>query len=475
MEDRSTATLATLKLDEWLHFKFDQESANLLVHLRQKWYSLFLRRMKSPSKPWSQVDEATIRAVITVLTNEEQSACLQQPSGIGQRPRPMSSEELPASSSWRTNPSHRSSAEIDFSDDLYSLDSGRAIKSLPMTFSQQPKLKERVLQHPKRLEDKIQQMSAKFPEGSSYSSPCASPSLPASIKSSKSPSPQPNLPVRYFIMKSSNLRNLDISQQKGIWSTTPSNECKLNRAFWECSTVYLVFSVQGSGHFQGFARMCSEIGQEKSKDWGSITLGGVFKVEWIRKDSVPFQNTHHLLNPWNENKKVQISRDGQSPMTALPRSKSWRLRIPDQPWQGPPRCQNPDWPAPDLFARLVLSFWSVMTGFLSLKGGSPLSGSAVMGSEKHRYRNWSLRLENSCCFSGTEFCWVIEVCLIDWILISCAILFNFHCIRLDGPLDQYACLSKAATPTFDMQQSVLESHTCGDGCRRFRNWRIHRY
>ncbi|XP_073533333.1 3'-5' RNA helicase YTHDC2 isoform X2 [Phyllobates terribilis] len=309
-EDRSTAELATLKLDDWLHFKLDQESANLLVHLRQKWYSLFLRRMKSPSKPWTQVDEATIRAVITVLTNEEQSAGLQQPSGIGQRPRPMSSEELPASSSWRTNHSHRGSAETDFSDDLCSFDS-RTIKSPPMTFSQQPKLKERVLQHPKRLEEKMQQMSTKFPEGSSHSSPCASPSPPASIKSSKSPSQRPILPVRYFIMKSSNLRNLDISQQKGIWSTTPNNECKLNRAFWESSTVYLVFSVQGSGHFQGFARMCSEIGQEKSKDWGSTTLGGVFKVEWLRKDSVPFQLTHHLLNPWNDNKKVQISRDGQ--------------------------------------------------------------------------------------------------------------------------------------------------------------------
>ncbi|XP_073514156.1 3'-5' RNA helicase YTHDC2-like isoform X3 [Phyllobates terribilis] len=309
-EDRSTAELATLKLDDWLHFKLDQESANLLVHLRQKWYSLFLRSVKSPSKPWTQVDEATIRAVITVLTNEEQSAGLQQPSGIGQRPRLMSSEELPASSSWRTNHSHRGSAETDFSDDLCSFDS-RTIKSPPMTFSQQPKLKERVLQHPKRLEEKMQQMSAKFPEGSSHSSPCASASPPASIKSSKSPSPRPILPVRYFIMKSSNLRNLDISQQKGIWSTTPNNECKLNRAFWESSTVYLVFSVQGSGHFQGFARMCSEIGQEKSKDWGSTTLGGVFKVEWLRKDNVPFQLTHHLLNPWNDNKKVQISRDGQ--------------------------------------------------------------------------------------------------------------------------------------------------------------------
>ncbi|KAM4050942.1 3'-5' RNA helicase YTHDC2 isoform 2-T5 [Anomaloglossus baeobatrachus] len=310
MEDRSTAVLATLKLDEWLHFNLDLESANLLVHLRQKWYSLFLRRMKSPSKPWSQVDDATIRAVITVLTNEEQSAGLQQPSGIGQRPRPMSSEELPVSS-WRTNHNHRSSADTDVSDDQCSLDSSRTVKSPPMTFSQQPKLKERVLQHPKRLEDKIQQMSARFPEGSNCSSPCTSPSPPASIKSSTSPSPRPNLPVRYFIMKSSNLRNLDISQQKGIWSTTPSNECKLNRAFCESSSVYLVFSVQGSGHFQGFARMCSEIGLEKSKDWGSTSLGGVFKLEWIRKESVPFQHTHHLLNPWNDNKKVQISRDGQ--------------------------------------------------------------------------------------------------------------------------------------------------------------------
>ncbi|NWW53138.1 YTDC2 helicase, partial [Pedionomus torquatus] len=122
---------------------------------------------------------------------------------------------------------------------------------------------------------------------------------------SKSPSPRPNMPVRYFIMKSSNLQNIDISQQKGIWSTTPSNERKLNRAFWESSMVYLIFSVQGSGRFQGFARMASEAGCEKSQDWGSAAFGGVFKVEWIQKESIPFQLAQHLLNPWNDNKKVQ--------------------------------------------------------------------------------------------------------------------------------------------------------------------------
>lgn len=55
--------------------------------------------------------------------------------------------------------------------------------------------------------------------------------------------------VRYFIMKSSNLRNIDISQQKGIWSTIPGNETKLTKALQE-NEVILIFSVQGSGHFQ---------------------------------------------------------------------------------------------------------------------------------------------------------------------------------------------------------------------------------
>ncbi|XP_075035779.1 3'-5' RNA helicase YTHDC2 isoform X2 [Mixophyes fleayi] len=310
MEDRTTAMLATLKLDEWLHFKLDPEAAGLLIQLRQKWHSLFLRRMKAPSKPWSQADEATIRAVIAVLSTEEQCAGLQQPSGIGQRPRPMSSEELPVSSSWRTNNCRKSSAEADFSDDFSSLDR-TSLKAPSTAFSQQPKYKERGILHPKRLEDKMDQSAVKVSENSSYLSPCTSPSPPASLKGSESPSPRPNSSVRYFIMKSSNLRNLEISQQKGIWSTTQSNERKLNRAFWESSTVYLVFSVQGSGHFQGFARMYSEIGREKSQDWGSTSLGGVFKVEWIRKESLPFQYAHHLLNPWNDNKKVQISRDGQ--------------------------------------------------------------------------------------------------------------------------------------------------------------------
>lgn len=71
---------------------------------------------------------------------------------------------------------------------------------------------------------------------------------------------------------------------------------------------------------QGFARMASEIGSEKSQDWGCAVFGGVFKVEWIRKESIPFQFAHHLLNPWNDNKKVQISRDSQVMLFSLLKS-----------------------------------------------------------------------------------------------------------------------------------------------------------
>ncbi|XP_074669561.1 3'-5' RNA helicase YTHDC2 isoform X2 [Strix aluco] len=307
MEDKTTANLALLKLDEWLHLRLDPEAAGLLLQLRQKWHSLFLRRMRAPTKPWSQVDETTVRAIITVLSTEEQSAGLQQPSGIGQRPRPMTSEEFSLASTWRSTNTRKSSAETELSD---SSNAEKVLmKSMPPTLHQPKKHKEKNILHSKRTsDDRSDQSSMKSTDSSS---PCASPSSPISGKGSKSPSPRPNIPVRYFIMKSSNLQNIDISQQKGIWSTMPSNERKLNRAFWESSVVYLIFSVQGSGHFQGFARMASEIGREKSQDWGSAGLGGVFKVEWIRKESIPFQCTHHLLNPWNDNKKVQISRDSQ--------------------------------------------------------------------------------------------------------------------------------------------------------------------
>jgi hypothetical protein len=55
MEEIPDGQNTTLKLDEWVGFRVDAEAAHLALQLRQKWHSLFLRRMRAPAKPWSQV------------------------------------------------------------------------------------------------------------------------------------------------------------------------------------------------------------------------------------------------------------------------------------------------------------------------------------------------------------------------------------------------------------------------------------
>ncbi|NXC69510.1 YTDC2 helicase, partial [Anhinga anhinga] len=171
MEDKVTALL---KLDEWLHLKLDPEAAGLLLQLRQKWYSLFLRRLRAPSKPWSQLDEAIVRAVTAVLSSEEQAAGLQQPTGIGQRPRPMTSEELPIASTWRST-NRKSSAETEFSDD--SSNAEKVLMKSTRPALQQPKrYKEKNILQSKRTSDDRSDQSGKSTDSSSYPSPCASPS-----------------------------------------------------------------------------------------------------------------------------------------------------------------------------------------------------------------------------------------------------------------------------------------------------------
>lgn len=84
-----------LKVDNWLAFKLDPRVANYTLQLRQKWNSLFFRRMCSPSKPMTPSDEIIIKTIVEVLTTEEHNLGLQQPVGIGQRPRPMSTDFCP--------------------------------------------------------------------------------------------------------------------------------------------------------------------------------------------------------------------------------------------------------------------------------------------------------------------------------------------------------------------------------------------
>uniref|UniRef100_A0A3P8RLA1 YTH domain-containing family protein n=1 Tax=Amphiprion percula TaxID=161767 RepID=A0A3P8RLA1_AMPPE len=124
--------------------------------------------------------------------------------------------------------------------------------------------------------------------------------------------------ARFFLIKSNNHENVSLAKAKGVWSTLPVNEKKLNAAFRSARSVVLVFSVRESGKFQGFARLASESHHGGSPiHWvlpagmNAKMLGGVFKIDWLCRRELPFIKTAHLSNPWNEHKPVKIGRDGQ--------------------------------------------------------------------------------------------------------------------------------------------------------------------
>ena len=55
VEYRADGLNTILKVDEWLVFRLDEQAAQLVFQLRQKWQSLFLRRMRAPTEPYSKV------------------------------------------------------------------------------------------------------------------------------------------------------------------------------------------------------------------------------------------------------------------------------------------------------------------------------------------------------------------------------------------------------------------------------------
>ena len=55
-----------------------------------------------------------------------------------------------------------------------------------------------------------------------------------------------------------------------------------------------MFSVHGSGHFQGYAKMMSCIGQEKAKDFTGPGLTGTFAVEWVKRYVSTFNSLSRL-------------------------------------------------------------------------------------------------------------------------------------------------------------------------------------
>ncbi len=80
--------------------------------------------------------------------------------------------------------------------------------------------------------------------------------------------------------------------------------------------VILIFSVNMSGFFQGYAQMMSSVGWMRDNVWSQGSgkgnpWGRSFRVKWLQLNDLPFQKTLHLKNPFNEYKPVKISSECQ--------------------------------------------------------------------------------------------------------------------------------------------------------------------
>jgi len=111
--------------------------------------------------------------------------------------------------------------------------------------------------------------------------------------------------ARFFVVKSNNSENVALAKSRGVWSTPPQNESRLNKAFDQVRNVLLIFSVKESGKFAGFARLLAPSARTPTPiPWilppglSARALGGVFKIDWICKKvqrCVKFSNRYHHL------------------------------------------------------------------------------------------------------------------------------------------------------------------------------------
>ncbi|BFZ21597.1 hypothetical protein BsWGS_24636 [Bradybaena similaris] len=121
--------------------------------------------------------------------------------------------------------------------------------------------------------------------------------------------------ARYFIIKSYSEDDIHRSIKYDIWCSTEHGNKRLDAAFREREgkgPVYLIYSVNGSGHFCGIAQMLSPVDYNKSAGvWAQDKWKGQFMVKWVYVKDVPNNQLRHIRLENNENKPVTNSRDTQ--------------------------------------------------------------------------------------------------------------------------------------------------------------------
>ncbi|XP_037101647.1 YTH domain-containing family protein 1-like [Syngnathus acus] len=120
---------------------------------------------------------------------------------------------------------------------------------------------------------------------------------------------------RVFIIKSYSEDDIHRSIKYSIWCSTEHGNKRLDLAFRTMNSkgpVYLLFSVNGSGHFCGVAEMRSPVDYGTSAGvWAQDKWKGKFDVNWLFVKDVPNSQLRHIRLENNDNKPVTNSRDTQ--------------------------------------------------------------------------------------------------------------------------------------------------------------------
>lgn len=116
--------------------------------------------------------------------------------------------------------------------------------------------------------------------------------------------------TKYFVIKSNNHKNLVLSVENNVWATQRKNEATFDEAMRDAPHVILLFSVNMSGCFQGYAKMVGRTGTSKKPDVFN-GFGRPFDIRWLRLGDLEVADIAHISNPLNDNLPVKMSRDGQ--------------------------------------------------------------------------------------------------------------------------------------------------------------------
>uniref|UniRef100_A0A3Q2R3F4 YTH domain-containing family protein n=1 Tax=Fundulus heteroclitus TaxID=8078 RepID=A0A3Q2R3F4_FUNHE len=120
---------------------------------------------------------------------------------------------------------------------------------------------------------------------------------------------------RVFIIKSYSEDDIHRSIKYSIWCSTEHGNKRLDAAYRAMNSkgpVYLLFSVNGSGHFCGMAEMRSPVDYGTSAGvWAQDKWKGKFDVNWLFVKDVPNSQLRHIRLENNDNKPVTNSRDTQ--------------------------------------------------------------------------------------------------------------------------------------------------------------------